>query len=271
MSEIYQGHGDHWSCIFDDPKEFISTLPEIIKNANLYDIAKQIEVGDNVNGIYDVAYLEHPISQEIHICIQLLIDREKNQNLITTFYPVIKSGLKILLTINQIIEWDSLTEAIIIAQDTNGHNYQFFDYYYGLNKHKYNIGQTYLFSITGLITQAHIPEKTFFTFEGDKALAFLDKIGENPEDPENVTPIKFDTSQLKAFFQTNQTIPQLAEFQFPLESVKEIPELDLYRFEGIIYEDCGKIPIFCKRNLLNKLPEKDDPLQGLLFLQGYCL
>ena len=122
---------------------------------------------------------------------------------------------------------------------------------------------------------AHEPESKGFTFEGQKAIDFKAKLGEEPEYDENgnVKPIEFSTEQLCAFLQRGHA-PDEAEFITTVDEVRAVKAFgkDFWKFD-VIYrseEDDGiKIPTFVIQSNENQSIQKAKQLQGILWLTGY--
>lgn len=278
MSEIYQGHGDHWESIYADKKEIVSLLPEALQNSHLIGMAQDVEYYDEENGVgkFDFACLDFPLNSQLSCCLLIKLDRANQQNEVESFYPFVKNGVEKHLKLTKIQEWDNRVEAILTAEDNMGKEYRFFDTLYALNKNQYEIGKYYSFALSGLIDNAEILEgdKASFTFEGQQAVDFLLKLGENVEDAETVEPIKFDLSNLVAFLQTHERAPHIAEFQSPIIEVRKdaVQENKLYSFDIYSYKDeednASILPVWIKQKGLNVQPKINMPLRGMLYLFG---
>ena len=100
-------------------------------------------------------------------------------------------------------EWGNGLEGWITAELTDGRRLTFFDADYAINKGTYEIGKSYDFVIGALAYRAEEPESKGFKFEGQQAIDFKAKLGEEPEYDENgnVKPVEFSTATLCAFLQ----------------------------------------------------------------------
>lgn len=275
MTDLHEGHGNHWSTIYETAEEAILQLPNLIQDAKLLGIADDIEVIDDTDKPerYKIAYLTHPLNEQLSYCMLILLDDKNNQNTFFSAYPIINSGMHIQLKLVAIQEWSNQVEAVLTAVDHEGGEYRFFDNLYALNKHEYEIGKSYYFVLGATASQAEILEAPSFQFEGEQAIDFLTTLGKEIEDPNNVEPITFDLSRLKAFFQTENSIPQIAEFQSPIEDIHllKVDSHTLYQFDIQIYDyDLPQyLPLFVRKDLLNKEPEVGQPLRGMIYLFGY--
>lgn len=275
MKELHEGHGDHWATIYQTAEDVVLQLPNIIQDAKLLGITDDIEVigYTDTPEYYKIAYLTYPLNEQLNYCILILLDHKNNKNAFFSAYPITNSGMHIQLELVEIQEWSNQVEAVLTAVDQEGYEYRFFDNLYALNKHQYKIGESYYFVLGATASQVEILEKPSFQFEGEQAIDFLTKLGEEIEDPDNVGEVTFDLSQLKAFFQTEDSIPQLAEFQSPIEDIHllKVDNHVLYQFDIQTYENDlpQYLPLFVKKELLNKEPEIKQPLRGILYLFGY--
>lgn len=225
-----------------------------------------------------VAILEYDKGdRESAIVIRNVIaaDNNKKSNSLVSGFPVIKGGNRITLKISKIQEWENGLEGWITAELVDGRCLTFFDTGFAINKDKYEIGKNYDFIIGALAYSAHEPESKGFTFEGQKAIDFKAKLGEEPEYDENgnVKPIEFSTEQLCAFLQRGHA-PDEAEFISTVDEVRAVKAFgkDFWKFD-VIYrseEDDGiKIPTFVIQSNENQSIQKAKQLQGILWLTGY--
>lgn len=274
----YQYHGNHWNCILDNPEnDIIPLLSESIEKGSLYGHTTcDYTLEEKLHG--PVAILEYDKGdRESAIVIRNVIaaDNNKKSNSLVSGFPVIKGGNRITLKISKIQEWENGLEGWITAELVDGRWLTFFDTGFAINKDKYEIGKNYDFIIGALAYSAHEPESKGFTFEGQKAIDFKAKFGEEPEYDENgnVKPIEFSTEQLCAFLQRGHA-PDEAEFITTVDEVRAVKAFgkDFWKFD-VIYrseEDDGiKIPTFVIQSNENQSIKKAKQLQGILWLTGY--
>ena len=133
------------------------------------------------------------------------------------------------------------------------------------------------FIIGALAYFAKEPESKGFKFEGQQAIDFKAKLGEEPEYDEegNVKPVEFSTENLCAFFQAGHA-PDDVEFITTVEEVKTITALGnnywsfntIYRGEDDNEEE---IPTYVLKSEENNSLNEATQFQGLLWLTGYLV
>lgn len=276
MTQIHQAHGDHWSSICGDMAVIVQSLPEMMQNAGLI-AATKTNFTDEKTGVTQVSQifgLNYPLSGPID-CL-FLIAASDTGNEIVSIYPHCINGLVLELTIQEILAWDNGVEGYIIACDDNGREYRFLDTLFFAHKDSYEIGGTYPFSLSALSLNCEMVENVTFELSGEQAKSFLEKIGALPENGPTIEPVKFDTSDMVAFFQFDDECPDFAEFQSPIKDIDEffINHQPSYRID-IIIDDEWKVvnktlPLYITQNKLNQ-PIPNQPIRGVFCLQGHCI
>jgi len=185
--------------------------------------------------------------------------------------------VQIPLKITEIKEWENGLEAWVTGELVDERTITFFDADYAVNKDKYEIGKTMDFIIGALAYFAKEPESKGFKFEGQQAIDFKAKLGEEPEYDEegNVKPVEFSTESLCAFLQAGHA-PDDVEFITTVEEVKTITALGnnywsfntIYRGEDDNEEE---IPTYVLKSEENNSLNEATQLQGLLWLTGYLV
>lgn len=278
-STEYQCHGDHWDCILQNPKEeFGLLISESIKKGSLYAETESDYKLDEKPLHGKVAMLEYDGGNpESEIVIRTVVAADDDKKLqLVSGYPLVKNGVELSLKITEIEEWQNGLEAWITAELQNGLILTFFDTDYAVNKEKYEIGNSYNFVIGALAYDAEEPASKGFSFEGQEAIDFKAKLGEEPEydDNGNVKPINFSTESLCAFFQTGHAKDD-AEFITTVENIKNADAFGntFWKF-NVIYranseEDDTKIPTCVLKTKDNSSLDATTQIQGLLCLTGY--
>lgn len=270
-----QCHGNHWDCILNKEKEFEKVLPESLEKSTLYGQTESDYILESkLHG--QVSILEYDGGSEGPIVVRNVIaENEEKANTLASGYPVVKDGILLPLKIIEIKEWTNGLEAWITAELPNENEITFFDADYALNKNKYEIGKSYDFIIGALAYYASEPESKGFKFEGQQAIDFKAKLGEEPEYDEdgNVKPIEFSTASLCSFFQVGHA-PDEAEFITTVEDVSSVKAFgkQFWKFD-VIYRgsesDETYIPTFVLKEDENKKLNKATQIQGLLWVTGY--
>lgn len=207
-------------------------------------------------------------------------------NLLTAS-PIFDTSRSYHLILDNVYVWENGAEATIEAHfsDDKDCHITFYDTNYLENKDKYYAGVGYMFDLYGIAYHAEIvPEdQRSFTFEGEKAINFKKKLGEEPEYDENGNPepIVFQAANMHSFMQINDKIPEDATFRAPIMRVyddvdflgKKVYEVEI----GISYRDIDKgdkrhpISVYIASDSESKLsqrPVEDEPIHGVLYLQG---
>lgn len=275
----YQCHGDHWNCILQNPKEeFAPFISASIEKGSLYADSESDYILDGKQLHGRVAMLEYDGGNpESEIVIRNVVAADDDKKLLlVSGYPLVKNGAEVSLKITKIEEWQNGLEAWITAELPDGRVLTFFDTDYSVNKEKYETGNFYNFVISALAYDAEEPKSKGFTFEGQKAIDFKAKMGEEPEYDENgnVKPIQFSTEELCAFFQGAHAEDE-AEFITTVEKVESVEAFGntFWKF-NVIYradseEDDVKIPACVLKSKSRSSLDKASQVQGLLWLTGY--
>ena len=274
-----QCHGDHWDCVLKSKEEeFAKILSDSIEKGSLY---AQTETDYTLNTKLHgkVAILEFDAGDSASpITVRNVIAQDNDNKLsLASGYPVVRRGVQIPLKITEIKEWENGLEAWVTGELVDERTITFFDADYAVNKDKYEIGKTMDFIIGALAYFAKEPESKGFKFEGQQAIDFKAKLGEEPEYDEegNVKPVEFSTERLCAFLQAGHA-PDDVEFITTVEEVKTITALGnnywsfntIYRGEDDNEEE---IPTFILKSEKNNSLDKATQLQGLLWLTGYLV
>lgn len=271
-----QCHGDHWDCVFkDSEKEFAETIQTVIQEGQLVGTNEtDFILEEKTHG--KVFELEYAKDDSDPLSARALIVSQGESNQFVSMYPVVRNGLNISLQLCDISEWENGLEAWLTGELSDGRQIVFFDADYAIHKNEYEIGNTYNFVLGALAYFAEEPESKGFSFEGQKAIDFKAKIGEEPEYDEdgNVKPVEFSTANLCAFLQFGSHAPDDAEFISTVDSAKTVNSFNnLFCQFNVIYKsddsDEIKIPTYVQKNDKNKELEKAEQIQGVLWVVGF--
>lgn len=272
-----QCHGNHWDCVLSEKTEFKKLLSDSLEKSHLYgQLETDYVLTSKIRGT--VSMLEYDCKKSDPIVIRnVIVENEEKQNELASGYPVVRKGNLLSVKITKIIEWESGLEAWITGELENECEITFFDADYAINKDKYNVGKSYNFVVGALSYYAEESESKGFKFEGQKAIDFKAKIGEEVEYDEdgNVKPVEFSTEKLCAFFQTGPS-PDDAEYISTVKAVKSVESLEksFWSFE-IIFRGVEEkeifIPTFVRKTSENKNLNKAPQIQGVLWVTGYLV
>ena len=274
----YQCHGDHWLCILENPEEqFSEILSTSVENASV--ICGDVETDYNIDGKTHGRVIEVEYSKkDDSIAIRIIFCPIDDSIQLISVYPCVKKGVQLSLKIAGITEWENGLEAWISAELPDERELTFFDSNYAINKDKYEVGKTYNFMIGALAYLADEPEQKGFFIEGQKAVDFRTRLGQELEYDENgkVKPIEISTESLCAFMQVCAS-PDDVEFISTVEKFETVDSFDdsFWKFHVINRsmddEECDKIPTYIKKTEKNQNLDKATQLQGVLWLSGYLV
>jgi hypothetical protein len=283
--DVNQGHGNHIDCVCEPGtvEEFISSwMPKSISEGEfIAGTEKPIkcDIGDGEPKEVPIVFLGNKRSP-LRLQVVLAIDVDGEKNMVVSAYPEY-DGAEVLVKITKIHEWAAGFEATIEGEILGeaAREMAFFDTRYALCKGKYEIGKTYKFRIAAFAYDAQVlPEKDReFRLEGDDAVKHRERCGMEQEYEEDGSPkpVIFRMESMVAYLPKWGPYPDDAEFQSPaFGAVEEIKAFDttFCKFNVSIArdEDDVIIPMIARKSLFDAAPETDDPVRGMLWLQGYC-
>ena len=273
----YQCHGDHWHCILENPeKQFSEILTTAVGNASV--ICGDVQTDFNIEGKTHGQVIELEYSKnDDSIAVRMIFCPIDDSVQLISAFPCVKKGVLLSLKITKIIEWENGLEAWIIAELPDEKPLTFFDSNYAINKDKYEIGKTCEFMVGALAYLAEEPKQKGFSLEGQKAIDFKMKLGQEPEYDENgnVKPVEFSTESLCAFMQVCGS-PDDVDFISTVDDFETVNSFDdtFWKFDVVyrrVDDECDKIPTFVKKTKKNKSLDKATQLQGFLWLTGYLI
>lgn len=281
-----QGHGNHNDCLCepDATREFISSwVPKTISEGELIASTEKpiaCELGDDVPKEFSFAFVGDKKSP-LRLQTVLAISPDGKKNMLASAYPEY-DGEEVLVKITRIHEWAAGYEATIEGEilGEEAREMAFFDTRYALCKGKYEVGKTYKFRLAAFAYDAQVlPEKDReFRFEGDDAVKHRERCGMEQEYEEDGSPkpVIFRMEKMVAYLPKWGPYPDDAEFQSPaFGTVEEIKAFDtsFYKFNVSIAreEEDVIIPIIARKSFFEVKPNTDDPIRGMLWLQGYCV
>ena len=200
----------------------------------------------------------------------LATNNGKQVNEVLGIYPVVKGATQ-KVKIEKVIVWNNQICATILCSKDD-FRFAFFatDFYW--NKEKYIEREFLDINLAALACNAEEAERGF-SFEGQKAIDWLAKIGEEPSYNEDgsVRPVNFSMEHLAAYLATEPKAPDESQFQSPVGRVETLSfvGMDLYRTSIIIRgeEMEFQIPIILRKDLIPNL-EEGMPIRGYSCLIG---
>ncbi len=267
------GHGNHWECVVELNKAVQEIVPSVLQNGSK--IEKSEVIANCFENKIPTTTKILSISDDNEITPKILVaeNPEEQTYEVVTGYPFIQSKSIIKLKIIEINEWENLIEAVITGETKDKEKISFFDTNYFLNKETYEIGKIYDFSISAMAYAVEILEETSFSFEGQNAIDWHAKLGEEPiyDESGNIEPVVIHLDNLVALIQADEDYPDDAEFQSPIKSMKTIRafDQDFYKFKITVFRDPDiDIDLYAKADFFNRKPKINYPLRGYIWLQG---
>ena len=230
-------------------------------------------------------YRQFTLNEEAGIRSLASIEDKKIKLLTAT--PIFDTSRSYYLVLDKVYVWENGAEATVKAHfaDDKDCHVIFYDTNYLENKDRYFAGVGYMFDLYAIAYQAKaVPEdQRSFTFEGEKAISFKKKLGEEPDYDENGNPepVVFKTANMHTFFQVNDKIPEDANFRAPIMRVYDDVDFlgkKVYDVEiGIPYRELDnedkkhRISVYIasdSEDNLTKRPVEGEPIHGVIYLQG---
>lgn len=269
-----QGHGNHWECVEDMNNVLQNILPTIVQEGTK---VETIEIFANCFENESPSKTKiFSITDEAELTAKILIatNQEQQTNEVISGYPYIQSKSSIRLTITEINEWQNLFEAVVIGETEDGHSISFFDTDYYLHKESYQVGEVHDFSVFALGYDIEILKENSFSFEGQEAIEWLAKSGQEPnyDKDGNIEPVVFYLKELVAFLPIDENYPDDRQFQSPIKDIQTIQAFDkeFYKIKITIFRDPDiEIDLYCKTDFFDQKPQVNEAIRGVIWLQGY--
>ncbi|MCP4327533.1 MAG: hypothetical protein GY791_03745 [Alphaproteobacteria bacterium] len=157
------GHGAHWHCIYEDIKTFIDEeLPELVNSLNIILEEDWTGAPGVINGVTpdQIIYLSEADGDLRHLLL-VARDKEAEQNTLVSAYPFCCTGIVHDVTLADIDEDTRGVEGRLSGTIDGSSRITFFDALYGLNRAKYQIGQTYPFRLGAIAYDVKRPDRDY--------------------------------------------------------------------------------------------------------------
>jgi hypothetical protein len=193
----------------------------------------------------------------------------KDSSEFVSAYPYLQ-GNTLSVAIDSVLEWDNQLEATILCHVDDFH-FAFFATDYYANRNAYVADTKILLNVSALGIKVR-PGEDGFSFEGQQAIDFLAKLGQQPMVNANgeVQPIKFSTSELVAFLNKDEKCPDEAEFQSPFTNLEKVSILGVKFNKADIYlnrDNNVVVPIYYSESQTRD-QSFNHSLSGWLWLMG---
>lgn len=273
--ELYMNHGDHIDAIMPAQQLIENSLRDILKESVPW---KKVRTQVTSEVLYeektDVASLVFG-EESIKLLSTIAYNKRDNTNMFMSIYPACK-GKPVEVKIDKVIEWDNQVEATVFCS-VGEIEFAFFAVDYYCNKRKYMAGQTISVDLAALGLKIR-EARSNFKFEGQQAIDWLAKLGQNPQYDEkgNVRPVEFSMEKMVAFLNTDSKCPDEAEFQSPVGHIEKTSILGIDFFKTMIIigrriteggETEVSLPLYFRQDFLPSVKE-GTPVSGWLWVTG---
>lgn len=273
--DLYQVHGDHLEAVMDASTYMNEVLRDVIGKSQLFKCARGPVSDGEQQGRTDIMALRYG-QGDMSMLTQIAMGHgEGHDNLFLSNYPMMK-GSDVEVTIEKVRVWDNLTEATIDCSVDDSFSFSFFAVDYYANRRMYKVGSRLTVCLAALGCRVEESPKGF-SFEGQKAVDWLAKIGQEPEYDEqgNVKPVNFSLEKLVSYINTDSKCPDEAEFQSPAGEPQssELLGVDFWKTDIHFYRSLDDdheldAPLYFRKDMLPDL-KKDTPVRGWLWMTGY--
>ena len=272
-------HGGHWECLYETAEWFASErLGSLIQETPLHRSLSwaepcQIFEGRQVDGLHSFC----DDQGDIRFMGLVFNSSETGENLFASAYPFAVNGVTHRIEISEINSLEYRTEGVIEGLTELGSRISFFDPLFFLNKDRYQVGQAYEFSMTGM---AHFIEKP----PTDEVLIQEGQFYEMAVEEGGVeagSPLKISTAGMAAIFPRDDIGPAEYEFQGPMNNIRttRFDGYPVHAMEVTVKRDVEgdqadfDITLYGAQKVVRsglRLEEGGD-LSGLLWLQGHLI
>ena len=270
--ELYQCHGDHIDAIIPSQTFVNEVLPKVLQEGKMDKRVLGYVTSDSMDSVYTHVFGLSFGDGTMRMYGLLAANHHENNNEFVSVYPWLE-GSTLQVQIDKVIEWDNQLEATIKCSlgDTT---LAFFALDYFNHKDLYKVGSILPIDMAALGMRVEEADRGF-TFEGQKAIDWLTKIGEKPsfDKDGNVEPVKFNTEHLVSYFVTDSKCPDEGEFQSPVQALDSASLLgvDFHKAQIMIHRTADdeeySVPLYYRKDMLPDV-KQDDPIRGWLWLTG---
>lgn len=268
--QMYQVHGNHIDAVMDTQPFFQSYFKRVLSESKLQEKALSTVVMGKPEPFETAVFSLLYGDKDLGFYSIIAVDQENKVNQFMSSFPFYLAK-KMQVLVEKVWVWDNLLEATVECSYRD-FTFCFFAADYYAHKEDYVPGQVIEIRMGAMGMRVEEPEHGF-SFEGQKAVDWLAKLGKEPDYDENgqVKPIHFSTEQLVAFFPGYDKCPDEASFQSQAGEMKErrFMDIDFYETEIIIHRDEFEVsmPFIFRKDFVPDA-HKDMPLRGSLWIVG---
>ncbi len=269
-AELFQSHGSRIEAFFN-LDDFVKRLINPMIQASAVDAKTQTAVvfDDGSFDNTDVFGLLYG-SKALGFMTLLATNKERQVNEVLATYPV-ADGETHRAHIDEVMVWDNQICATIRCT-IGDYSLAFFATDFYLNKERYSESEMLDINLAAFACAAEEADKGF-SFEGQKAVDWLAKMGEKPTYNEDgsVQPVRFSTEDLVVYLDLESKAPDEAQFQSPAGPVENMSFVDVELYKTSIKirgndADFG-VSLFLRKEFIPNLEEKM-PIRGYSCMIG---
>lgn len=270
--ELYMSHGDHISAVLP-AEEFVQDhIGSMIQKAWLWRKTRATACLFDPEERETTVFSLYDGDGTMGFLIICAANEEKGNNEFVSAYPMM-AGEKVTVHVDRVMEWDNMIEATVLCS-VGDFSFAFFPVDYYVNKSVYQAGGEIAVDLSAIAILAQEGERGF-SFEGQKAVDWLSKIGQDPDYDENgnVVPVRFSLEDLVAYLSLDFKAPDEAEFQSKVCHLRneKLCGVDFCCGDIKIHNGEGHgdicVPLYFRRDFVPGVQD-GDPLRGVLWLTG---
>lgn len=271
----YEGHGNHWQCLFDVENGIRDWLPVMVERGCLID-PRPANDGLGAGEVVGIAYPDTPLRT-----LSLIVGMRKNgtmRQVLASAYPFAVKGVRRRLVVEDVIPWQGDIEAWIRTSfpDGDGPELTFFDSRYYANKKRIGVGMEADFILAGMAYFAEVVHPEPILIETPDVIRAMRAGTDRADDP---SPVEVRMEGAAILFPREERAPHEYEFQAPVTAVeafdllgRRMVRLTVTVARLIDHEDEDvAIDLYVSDHVWgsNERPMPGADVRGLMWLQGY--
>lgn len=266
-----QTMGARNDCIMDIDVFLQEHLQDAIQTGEPFLMAEQFQCGDED---------EEPVLRKLlsirdggdlsYLCLLAYHEQNKNYEVVS-IYPYAR-GVTHSVLIEEVLEFDNMVEALV-RFEIDGKSVVMLATDYHAFKDLYVPGKRIRLDLAALGCEVEPAGGEEIKLEGDRAVSFLEKMGDSPSYDEdgNVKPIYLSTKATVMFINNNSAYPELAIFQ------SGVCDYEALSYRGHEFLKCTivmslaggiRIPLYFKKEYVANEAACPESLRGILLVVG---
>lgn len=271
-------HGDHWEAIFGDTETIVDeVIPQILRLGRPSDIFP-FEFENNQGQLQkeeaaSLTYLETPLR-----LMALVVTNSTGESLkreMWTAYPIASDGRVHRIRVDEIKICEYGFEGIVHGKVKGGASISFFDPEFFKNRHIYESGKAYDFSVAGIAYVLKPAKQQSLTIDEGPILEMERErlLEEDPNaDPNSIIPVELSLAEMRCLLP--RELADDSEFRTVIDEAGyfEVEGHGVFRLRAtmMIPDDHHfDINLYASEAVLEGYrPKPGDSIEGVLWLQG---